>query len=192
MVDIATQRPGDGPAIEQLLDLAFGPDRALRVSYRLRHGTAPVAALGFTAHDGDRLVGTLRFWPIAIASAVGSANGGAVPALLLGPLAVDAGYRRRGIASRLVADGLDRARGLGHRIVATVGDGWLFGRFGFTPAASVGLAIPGPLDEARFLVLALADGALDGVTGVLCPAPTLCRPDQRSGEVDQAPLAGSP
>ncbi len=194
MVDIATQRPGDGPAIEHLLDLAFGPHRALRPAYRLRRGAAPVAALGFTARDGNRLVGTLRFWPVAVAVDV-DVNvdvGGAVPALLLGPLAVDPGYRRRGIASRLVAAGLGRAGGLGHRIVAAVGDEWLFGQFGFVPAASMGLAMPGPVDEARFLALALDDGAFDGVTGVLCPAPKLCPPGQHPGKVDQAALAGSP
>ena len=75
MVDIATQKPGDGPAIEHLLDLAFGPDRALRPSYRLRDGVAPVAALGFTARAGGRLVGTLRFWPVVVGGAVCGAVG---------------------------------------------------------------------------------------------------------------------
>ena len=56
----------------------------------------------------------------------------------------------------------------------------------------MGLAMPGPIDEARFLALALDDGALDGVAGVLCPGPKLCPPGQCSGKVDQAPLAGSP
>ena len=167
MVDIATQRPGDGPAIEYLLDLAFGPGRVLRPSYRLRRGVAPVAALGFTAHDGDRLVGTLRFWPVDIVGSVG----GAVPTLLLGPLAVDPACRCQRIASRLVATGLVRAGSLGYGIVATVGDDWFFGQFGFVAAAPMRLSMPGPADEERFLVLALDDGALDGIAGVLCPPP---------------------
>lgn len=194
MVDIAPQRPGDGPAIEHLLDLAFGPGRALRPSYRLRQGAAPVTALGFTARDGGRLVGTLRFWPVAIdlGDANGGAVGGSIPALLLGPLAVDPRYRRQGIASRLVAAGLDRAGGLGHGIVAAVGDAWMFGRFGFTPAAAMGLAMPGPVDEACFLALALDDGALDGVAGMLCPARALASSGQSPGKVDQTLLAGSP
>ncbi len=129
---------------------------------------------------------------VAVAVAGNIDVGGAVPALLLGPLAVDPGYRRQGIASRLVAAGLGRAGVLGHRIVAAVGDEWLFGQFGFVPATSMGLSMPGSVDEARFLALALDDGALDGVAGVLCPAPKLCPPGQRPGKVDQAPLADSP
>ena len=82
MVDIAAQEPADEPAIEDLLDRAFCPDRLERPSYRLREGVPPVAGLGFVARNGGKLVGALRFWPVII--------GGAARALLLGPLAVDA------------------------------------------------------------------------------------------------------
>jgi predicted N-acetyltransferase YhbS len=161
MVDIQVEMPGDGPAIEQLLDLSFGPGREHRPSYRLRESIAPDAALGLTARDGSQLVGTLRFWPVLVA--------GRVPALLLGPLAIDPGHRRQGIARNLVKHGLGRARARGHDLVFAVGDHWMFGRFGFTSATLLGLAMPGKVDDSRFLVLTLRGGALDGVEGVLCP-----------------------
>ena len=155
MVDIAAQEPAHEPAIEDLLDRAFGPDRLLRPSYRLRDGVTPVAGLGLVARDDDKLVATLRFWPIVI--------GGAVPALLLGPLAVDAAYRRRAIAASLISRGLEEALEAGHRIVTAVGDLGLFGRFGFTAATPLGLAMPGLADADRLLVL----GPLNGVAGCL-------------------------
>ena len=125
-----------------------------RPSYRLREGVAPFADLGFVARDGDRLVGTIRFWPI----------GGAATALLLGPLAVDEAYRHRAIASSLINRGLE---GAGPHTIIAVGDLGLFGRFGFTAAASLGLVMPGLADGGRLLVR----GALDGVSGCLRPAP---------------------
>ncbi len=155
MVDIACQTPADGPAIEDLLDRAFGPDRLARPSYRLREGVRPLADFGFVARDGDKLVGTLRFWPIAI--------GGAACALLLGPLAVDEAYRRRAIASSLINRGLE---GAGPRKVIAVGDLNLFGRFGFTAATPLGLVMPGLADADRLLVR----GALAGVAGGLARA----------------------
>jgi len=162
MVDIQVEMPGDGLAIEQLLDLSFGPGREHRPSYRLRERVAPDVALGLTARDGKRLVGTIRSWPVLVA--------GQVPALLLGPLAIDPEYRRQGIARNLVKNGLGRARARGHGLVFAVGDQWMFGRFGFIPATPLGLAMPGKIDDSRFLVLTLRGGALDGVEGVLCPA----------------------
>ncbi len=159
MIEIVPQRSSDGPAVEALLDLAFGPYRKQRPSYRLRDGIAPLAGLSFVARDGGRLAGTLRFWPVTI--------GGEVPALLLGPIAVHGDHQGRGIGSALITRGLAEARALGHRIVAAIGDRGFLGRFGFLPARTAGLAMPMPVDEARFLALPLEPGALDGVTGVL-------------------------
>ena len=50
---------------------------------------------------------------------------------------------------------------------AAVGDLALFGRFGFTTAAPLGLVMPGLADRERLLALALVPAALDGVGGCL-------------------------
>jgi predicted N-acetyltransferase YhbS len=81
MLDIAPEGPDDGPEIERLLDLSFGPDRRNKVSYRYRPGIAPVAGLSLVARDEQgRLAGAIRYWPVRL---------GPRPALLLGPLAID-------------------------------------------------------------------------------------------------------
>ncbi len=96
MVDIQVEMPGDGPAIEQLLDLSFGPGREHRPSYRLREGVAPDAALGLTARDGSQLVGTIRFWPALIA--------GRVPVLLLDEITAHLDARRRAALFEAIED----------------------------------------------------------------------------------------
>ncbi len=161
MPEISPHGPADDAAIEQLLDLCFGPARHRRPSYRLREGVAPAAGLAFAVRDRAAPVATLRFWPVTV--------GAAVPALLLGPLAVHPGHRGGGLATALVEHGLAAARRQGHRIVAAVGDPAFFARFGFVQGATAGLAMPALADDSRLVVLALNDGALSGSAGTLRP-----------------------
>ena len=156
MYVISAERPGDGPAIEALLDLSFGQDRHRRIAYRYRRGIAPVAGLGLVALDDGALVGSVRYWPVTI--------GADVPALLLGPLAVAPGRAGEGIGRALMRQSLDLAQSSGHRIVLLVGPLEYYGQFGFRPAAPHGIAMPAEAPE-RLLVAELAAEALTGVSG---------------------------
>jgi predicted N-acetyltransferase YhbS len=147
MFTFTTERPEDGPAIEELLDTAFGPFRDSKISYRYRTSVAPVDHLRLVARDADdAIIGTIRYWPILIGHA-------ARPGLLLGPLAVDGGKRTRGIGA---------AR------VLLVGDPAYYGRFGFVPAAPLGIVMVGE-NPARLQALGLAQGALAGLAGPVQP-----------------------
>jgi predicted N-acetyltransferase YhbS len=161
MYKILRERPADAGDIEQLLDLAFGPNRLAKTSYRYRDGVAPVSALSWIARDGERLVGTIRYWPIL----VGASD---APALLLGPLAVDPTRRGEGIGRMLVARTLDQAMLSGHRLVLLVADPGYYEQFGCMPAAPFDFTMPHE-NPARLWVRPLAPGALHGVTGVIKP-----------------------
>lgn len=152
-------RSEDLTAAEALLDRAFGPDRHQKISYRYRDGIDPVASLGFVARCHGGIVGTIRFWPVAIGPRPHAA-------LLLGPLAVSLEHQRAGLGGRLMQRGLDAARAEGHRIVLLVGDPDYYGRFGFAPAADHGIFMPGEAAH-RVRVLALIPRALDGVAGMV-------------------------
>ena len=179
-MNITLETPGDGPEIERLLDLAFGPDRAGKTVYRLREGVASVAELDTVIREDGRLRGSLRFWPIVIGER-------RVPALLLGPVAVDPEDRGKGYARALIWNGLRRARDIGYRIVLLVGDAPYYGQFGFSRELAQRLTLPGPVDPARFLGLALEDRALDGVSGMVQPAAAgEARPrSQSAGDLDR-------
>jgi predicted N-acetyltransferase YhbS len=164
MIVLDRQSPADAPGVEDLLDRAFGEGRHRKTAQRLRDHRALALALVARDHApwGERLVGTLTFWDIAA--------GPVTPALLLGPLAVDADYRCRRLGALLVRRGLDAAREAGHGAVLLVGDAPYYGRFGFTREPMRDLVMPGPVDEARFLGLELRPGALAGATGLVRPA----------------------
>src|ERR1700684_2496190 len=77
---IRAERASDVVAGEALLDACFGANRHARTCQRLRDGRAPAEGLAFVAARNGVLVGTLRLWHV---------SAGGVPALVLGPLAVD-------------------------------------------------------------------------------------------------------
>jgi predicted N-acetyltransferase YhbS len=144
-------------AREALLDDAFGPARFLKTCERLREGRAPARGLALVAKDDERLVATMRMWPIFA--------GPGRPALLLGPLAVSRDYRSLGIGAAMIEEGLARAAARNHRAVLLVGDEPYYARFGFAQKLASGLVMPGPVERERFLGIELAPGALAGAQG---------------------------
>ncbi|HZP71299.1 MAG TPA: N-acetyltransferase [Pseudolabrys sp.] len=168
MVLIRKERPDDAAEREALLDAAFGDHRWRKTSQRLRDGRTAAAELSFVATDGKRIVGTARLWDIIC--------GSGAPALLLGPVAVAAEYRNRGIGAALVRHAIEKARRRGHRAVILVGDASYYGRFGFSAEKTGALRMPGPFERDRLLGLELVPGALGGARGLLRAAGRPLRP----------------
>lgn len=159
MVTIRNERSTDIAARERLLDAAFGPARFAKASECLRAGRFAADGLSFAAVENGRLVGTARLWNVSA--------GLARPALLLGPLAVAADARNRGIGSALMQRALREARRLGHSAILLVGDAPYYGRFGFSTDKTGALRLPGPFEPERFLGLELTAGTLDGARGLV-------------------------
>ena len=182
---IANETAADIAARDALLDRAMGPRWRRKSSEKLRRGRRPSEGLAFVARDEEgRVAGTVRLWDVAagsrstlppsalpgISPSRGEIGSGAVPALLLGPLAVDPSCKSAGLGSALMRHAIAEAARLGHGAVLLVGDPAYYARFGFSAEKTDALAMPGPYEKHRFLALELAEGALDGAAGVLRPA----------------------
>jgi len=144
---IRPERAEDAPLVDHLNAISFGPGRYAKSAYRLREGVDPVAGLSFVAVDGADLLGSIRFWPVAI---------GMDLSLLLGPLAVQPGLRGRGIGIALMKHAIAEARGQGHPSMVLIGDEPYYVRVGFARLAPGRIKFPGPVDPARVLGLSLA------------------------------------
>ena len=179
---IRAERASDVVAREALLDACFGENRSLRTCQRLRDGRAPAEGLALSALAQGRLVGTLRLWHV---------SAGGVPALVLGPLAVDPSCRDLGVGSALMERALAAAKARGHGAVVLLGDAPYYARFGFSGLKTTELSLPGPFERDRLLGLELRDGALDGAWGMIAPAgasasPTRARRSKLLRPVPQA------
>ncbi len=155
---IRAERASDVVAREALLDACFGANRHTRTCQRLRDGRAPAEGLAFSVVRQGKLVGTVRLWHV---------SAGGVPALVLGPLAVDASCRELGIGAALMNHALAAAKARGHGAVILLGDAPYYARFGFTPFKTGELSLPGPFERDRLLGLELREGALDGAWGMI-------------------------
>ena len=158
---IRSERASDVVAREALLDASFGEGRHMRTCQRLRDGRAPAAGLALSAVRQGRLVGTLRLWHV---------SAGGVPALVIGPLAVEDSCRKLGVGAALIDDALARARSRGHRAVILLGDAPYYARFGFSAEKTGELVLPGAFERERLLGLELCEGALDGAWGMVVPS----------------------
>lgn len=171
---IRAERASDVVAREALLDASFGEGRHARTCQRLRDGRMPAEGLAFSAVREGRLVGTVRLWYV---------SAGGVPALVLGPLAVDASCRSFGIGAALMEHALAAAKALDHSAVILRGDPAYYTRFGFSADKTGALALPGPFERERLLAVELREGALNEAFGMIAATGMKARrPRARAGE----------
>lgn len=176
---IRSERASDIVAREALLDACFGANRSARTCQRLRDGRAPAEGLALSVVRQGRLVGTLRLWHV---------SAGGVPALVLGPLAVDPSCRKLGVGAALMKQALSAAKRRGHGAVILLGDAPYYARFGFSALRTGELSLPGPFERDRLLGIELREGALDGAWGMIVPT-SASAPKTKAPRAKKAPPA---
>ncbi|MBT5433331.1 MAG: N-acetyltransferase [Alphaproteobacteria bacterium] len=161
MFSIIEERASDHETVVKLARLSLGNRFTDSPAARMRAGTTPVPGLSMIVLENDKLVGTIRYWPILI--------GAGTKAIQLGPVAIEPDHRGRGFSRILIRYSLERAQALGHRIAVLIGNPALYGRYGFEPALPRDIVLPETEDRDRLQVMALAPGALDGLSGAIRP-----------------------
>jgi predicted N-acetyltransferase YhbS len=156
-------------AIDALLDRAFGPDRRSKTAYRVRSGVSEIPELSFAMLDDDgAFVASIQCWPVALACD----DGGRVPMVMVGPIAVDPAIQRGGLGQKITRHMLAAADDCvgtvaGADALMLVGDPEYYARFfGFSAERTGGWRLPGPWEPHR--LLARGDAVPD-CTGILEP-----------------------
>ncbi len=169
MIEIVPLNAIADGAVEALLDRAFGIDRHTRTAYAIRgHGTA-LAALSFAAVEDGVFVGSIQCWPIALETA-----DGAIPLVMVGPVAVEPSHQGDGIGRALMHEALAAAAASGlDDAMMLIGDPDYYGRFfGFSAERTAAWAVPGPVERHRLLA---RGAAVPGVAGLLGPRMATAR-----------------
>jgi putative acetyltransferase len=159
---IRPERAEDIDAIFEVNLQAFGQDGEARLVNALRRDGDFFHRLSLVAVSGERIIGHILFTPVTIDSDTAS-----TAALALAPLAVHQDFQCLGIGAALIEEGLEECRRLGHRIVIVVGHPLYYPRFGFLIARDFGIRAPFPCPDEAFMLLPLADNALDGISGTV-------------------------
>ena len=166
---IRVEAASDAAEIGRLLDLSFDAGHSSRNIWKLRAGP-PQLELCLVAEAGDgRLVGSIRYWPVTIAS---------TPSLLLGPLAVDPEIRGQGIGRQLVGDSLDMARRKkAWRWCFVSGEPEYYTRLGFAKVGAADLDLPAPIEDERLHLMDFSsESPGEGKLGDMPERPWAIRP----------------
>lgn len=140
-VTVRPEEPWDREASLGVERLAFGASDEAEIIERVRD---EAGSLALVAVDGDRIIGHAQLSRAWI---------GELPVLALGPIGAVPERQGAGIGSSLVRSALEEARRLGEAAVILLGSQDYYPRFGFVPAASMGLRNPfAGVQESGFVV----------------------------------------
>ncbi|MGA2090006.1 MAG: N-acetyltransferase [Endomicrobiales bacterium] len=161
-IDIRPELESDYTAIYQVVDKAFGKNtEAVRID-TLRKTPGFVAGLSLTGKHCGKLVGHILFYPVDIVDGDKKSK-----TLLLGPVSVLPAYQKKGIGGKLIKVGLSKAVKSGFASVIVVGDPLYFVRFGFKPASTWNIRVPGEHSDTTVCALELTAGALSASAGIV-------------------------
>jgi len=159
-VTIRSEEPRDHAAVRQINLRAFETNLEADLVDAVRPRAKPLVSL--VAELDGAVVGHIFFTPVTVRDGKTTSR-----AIGLGPMAVLPELQRRGIGSRMVEAGLETCRELGEHVVVVLGHADYYPRFGFRPAAELGLHYRGPDFDPFFFVAELESGALEGTRGMV-------------------------
>lgn len=146
---------GDEAAIRAIHDAAFRrPERPsavppeVQLLDELRTSPAWIPRLSLVAVVDEHLVGHV----ICTRAHVGETE----PVLALGPIAVEPAMQNRGVGQALMHAVIGAADALDEPLIGLLGSPSYYSRFGFRPAASVGITPPDPAWGDHFQVRLLS------------------------------------
>jgi putative acetyltransferase len=158
---VRLETPADIAAIRIVEEIAFGRRDEARLVDDLR--AAGDAVFSLIAEEEGSIAGHAMF----------SRMMAPFPALALGPVAVLPEFRRTGIASRLIREGIARSEAVGWAAIFVLGDPSFYRRFGFNVGMARGFISPfaGP----HLMALPIGRSELPALTGSIQYAPAFAR-----------------
>lgn len=166
---LRTEIPADYPAVAELVEEAFRAgelpyaDEALLVE-RLRKCDAFIPELSIVAELDGQIIGHILLTKTMIRDPEKDFSS---ESLALAPVCVKPAFQRRGIGEQLIIEAHKRAKGMGFRSINLVGHEHYYPRFGYERASKYNVRFPFEAPDENCMILSLAPGALEGITGTI-------------------------
>lgn len=156
MVEIRSERPEDAPLIRRVNESAFGQPDEADIVEGLRGSPHWIDDLSLVAVDGGEVVGHLLLSRVTLDAGV--------DVLALAPMAVVPERQRQGVGGALVREALARAATTSFPLIVVVGHPQYYPRFGFEPAAELGVRAPFAVPDEAWMLYRLPryDAAVQG------------------------------
>jgi predicted N-acetyltransferase YhbS len=164
---ISTERPEDYEEVIKLTDLAFkdmpfSSHKEGELVSKLRKGVNFVEELSIVAKLNNKIIGHILFTKLNIKD-----GEKLYETIELAPVSVLPEYQRKGIGSKLINEGIERAKKLGFKSVIVVGHPEYYPKFGFEPAAKYNLKSSIDVPSEVFMAMELVEDGLKDVKGTV-------------------------
>lgn len=146
MLNIRPETDADLTTVYHVNAQGFGREKEAEFVNHLRDHRG--ITLSLVAEYNGLLVGHALFSPVRI-----EPNGSVFNSVALAPLAILPEYQRQGIGSRLVQEGIEKIRFLGHDIIFLVGHPKYYPRFGFVKAKTRGFHCEFDVPDEAWMLL---------------------------------------
>jgi putative acetyltransferase len=168
VITVRPEEPADADPIRAVHRAAFADPKLpghipaeVELVDALRRSDAWIPSLSLVAVVGGRITGHV----VSTRARVGMH-----PALALGPIGVTPEFQGMGIGGELMHRTIDLSESREDRLIGLVGDPAYYARFGFVPAANLGISAPDPDWQTFLQVRPLGHHA--GIAGIFeYPAP---------------------
>jgi predicted N-acetyltransferase YhbS len=161
-IKIEAETEEDYEQITTLHSLAFNRDSEARLVEKLRRTPIYIRELSLVARYKNTVIGHILFYPIKINS-----HGKKCVSLALAPISVIPRFQNRKIGTKLIREGLEKARKLGFKSVIVVGHPEYYPRFGFEKASKYGISASFHVPDNALLAISLEKDALKDCRGAV-------------------------
>ncbi|MDR2956514.1 MAG: N-acetyltransferase [Prevotella sp.] len=159
---IRQERAQDFPAVYNIHVKAFSRIEEARLTDRLRSSDAFIPELSLVAIIENEIVGHILFTKVSIEHEYGQKE-----SLSLAPMAVRPDTQRKGVGTKLIQAGFEKARQLGYKSVIVLGHPEYYTKFGFKPTSNWDIKPPFNVPNNAFMGMELIEDAFGNMKGIV-------------------------
>lgn len=158
---IRKEEKKDYKDIFEVNKLAFGQEEESSLVEKIRNSQNFIPDLSLIAEVDYKIIGHILFSKIKI-------SGRSIfESLALATMAVIPKFQGRGIGTKLMKEGIKKAKELGFNSIIVLGHKKYYTRFGFMKASNWKIKCPFEVPDEAFMAIELKKNALEGKAGIV-------------------------